>query len=120
MSDQTPQPLPVIAPSPDVPPDLPPMQSDSPAPTTEPEGPQFKFWWYCMEEHHPGVPSYGSQPLDVRRIFGTETDQGCPRCPACQREVSSAPCLGPTIPPASIVEYASRFAASQIQGGIGR
>lgn len=117
MSDEAPAPLQPITPGSDIPPDLPRLSPDVPA--REPES-SFKFWWYCMEEHHPGVPSYGSQPLDVRRIFGTETDQGCPRCPACQREVSAAPCLGPTIPPASIVEYARRFASQQITGGIGR
>ena len=78
------------------------------------------YWWYCLQEDHPGVPTYSQQPLDIRRIFGTETDQGCPTCPTCQKQTSCVPCAGPHLPPASIVEYARWYQESQIRGGIGR
>lgn len=85
-----------------------------------PPEPDFEFWWYCLNENHPGADPYSQQPFNVNRIFGTKTDQGCPVCPACKKEVSAVPAPGPRTPPASVVTYAERFAASQIRGGIGR
>jgi hypothetical protein len=85
----------------------------------QPGDPQeFQFYWYCLEDSHPGVRPYGQNPLDIGRIFGTDSDQGCPVCPACGKEVSAVPAPGPKIPPAEIVDYAKRFTASQILGGI--
>lgn len=68
-----------------------------------------KFWHYCLEENHPGVPNYQSEPLDVARIFATDTNDGAPVCPSCNREVSAVPCEGPDIPPASIITQSERY-----------
>lgn len=95
----------------------------APAAAVEPDD-EFEFWWYCTEEEHPGAPRYSSQPLFVQpgsvasRIFGTNSDKGCPKCPACQREVSAVPCGGPMMPPMPVVDYHKRFTQQQLMGGI--
>jgi len=103
----------------EIPPDVMKRQESAPASVVE-EGASLNYWWYCMEQNHPNVPTYTSQPLDLGRIFGTENDRGCPACPGCGREVNAVPCAGPKIPPPQIVDYARRFAGQQIVGGIGR
>lgn len=108
-----------VVPPADVPPDVAKQQAVSAATTVE-EGADLNYWWYCLEQDHPGVPTYTSQPFDLGRIFGTEDDIGCPTCPGCGREVSAIPCLGPKTPPAQILDYAKRFGAQQIVGGIAR
>lgn len=106
-----PKPLDTIPPDMPQPPGAPPAQAVTPI---------AKFWWYCLNEEHQGSPRYGQQPLDLKRIFGTDTDEGCPTCPSCAKQTSCVPCAGPNIPPQSIVEYARHFAETQVLGGIGR
>jgi len=96
---------------PGIPADMPQRAGDASDPVT------VSNYYYCLEEFHPGVLPYSQQPLDAGRIFGVDDDRGCPVCPGCQRQVSAVPCVGPQIPPQSIVEYSRRFAASQITGG---
>lgn len=62
---------------------------------------------YCLEENHPGAPSFQSSPLSLVRIFQSDLD--VPVCPACGRQVNSMPCEGADIPPASILELQERF-----------
>jgi hypothetical protein len=86
-----------------------------PPPPDEPirPSPQFRFYYYCTEEDHPGVPRYNQDPLDVGRIFGTDDNVGCPICPGCGREVSAVPCAGPSLPPLSVIEFRNRWVAQQ-------
>ena len=62
---------------------------------------------YCLEENHPGAPSFQTAPLSLVRIF--QSDKDVPECPACGRQVNSMPCEGPDIPPESILELQERF-----------
>lgn len=96
-----------------------------PLPTVPPAQPEpvktYNHWWYCLEDSHPGVLSYASQPFDMGRIFGTETDQAPIRCPGCgdarPEGVSAIPTPGPNVPPPSVLEYSQRFRTAQLTGG---
>lgn len=89
-----------------------PLTLESEPPKREPKD-ESKFWWYCLEEFHPGAPPYSQDPLYASRVFGTDTDQGCPVCPACGREVSATSTLGPDVPPPAIVEFRQRWISQQ-------
>ncbi len=101
--------------NPAIPPDLPqPTQNGA----VESPDPQFRHWYYCMDENHPGVPKFSQAPMDLGRIFGVDTNEGCPVCPDCKKEVSAVPTIGPHYPPAEIAAYAERFARMQTGGTV--
>jgi len=80
----------------------------------EQAAPQFQFYWYCMEEVHPGAPNYSQDPFSLSRIFGTDSDQGCPTCPACQRQVTAVAAGGPNMVPPSVIEFRNDWLSRQV------
>lgn len=65
-------------------------------------------WHYCMNETHPGAPSYSNEPLNVTRLFQSDNPE-LPICPACGTAGNAIPAAGPDIPPEYIQEQQQRF-----------
>ena len=64
-------------------------------------------YYYCLEENHPGAPSFQTTPLSLTRIF--QSSEEVPVCPACGKQTNAIPAEGADIPPQSILDLQERF-----------